>query len=287
VAASIGLHLDVRRLFSSGLKAILVGGAASAWMAALTLALIATAAGGSPGTAALLGLGGLALSFSAWRVTARGKAGTRVLEARFARGLPLSLAEATELLDAREAREAIDEELARRVLRQLHPAIGELIPARDSPLRHGDGSRWTTYWQGTSGWSLVAVCRDPRAATPIHAHPHRLLAKTIEGSVEELRFQAEGDDLHLVERRRPAHDELVETAGLATIHLIRNVGPRPAIDLQLRGPEEGSPGRRFIPAAPVDLDRLTPGTTVLVRAEADDRPGHGGEGAAGGRWHID
>src|SRR2546421_680634 len=77
----------------------------------------------------------------------------------------------------------------RRLLDRLSPAIGELIPARTSPLGHGEGCRWMTYWEGRSGWALVAVVREPGSTTPIHAHPHRLLGKAIEGTLEELRFR--------------------------------------------------------------------------------------------------
>ena len=140
----------------------------------------------------------------------RGDAALRQLEARFAAGLPLSLAEATRLLDAREAAGAVDDTLRRRVLTLLHPTIGELIPAHERPLHHGEGTRWLTYWQGRSGWALVAVCREPGSTTPIHAHSHQLLAKTIEGAVEELRFRrrtAGGDHRAAMPTRR-----LVETS---------------------------------------------------------------------------
>jgi hypothetical protein len=279
VPAAIGLHLELRHVIGSSLRAVAVGGAAALWMATLTVAMIALAARGAPAEAALVGVGGLAVSFLIWRQAAAGEAARRVVERRFEAGQPVSLAEATQLLDHREP---VDDAFARRVLRQLYPTIGELIPARDSPLVHGEGSRWATYWQGRSGWALVAVCREPGAVTPIHAHSHPLLAKTIEGSVEELRFREEDGAVVLVERAPLAHDELVETDGLATIHAIRNPGARLAIDLQLRGPEQGGPGRRL--RTSVDLATLAVGARVPVTAEADDRPGHGGEGPAAGRW---
>jgi hypothetical protein len=130
----------------------------------------------------------------------------------------------------------------------------------------------------------VAVCRDPGSETPIHAHPHRLLGKSIEGTIEELRFAEEdGGRLRLVARRALAHGDLVETDGLATPHLVRAVSDRHAIDLQLRGPESGAPGRRFRPVDAVDLGRLHLGAVVATQPEIDDRPGQAGEGAAAGR----
>jgi hypothetical protein len=141
-----------------------------------------------------------------------------------------------------------------------------------------------TYWEGRSGWALVALCREPGTATPIHAHPHRMLGKSIEGALEELRFAARGDGrVALVERRLLGHNELVETDGPATLHAVRVAGRGSAIDLQLRGPELGQPGRRLRTAAPVDLAALAVGAELAVTVEVDDRPGHGGEGAAAGR----
>ncbi len=169
------------------------------------------------------------------------------------------------------------------MLGQLHPTIGELIPARESPLPHGEGCRWITYWQGASGWALVAVCRDAGSATPIHAHPHRLLGKTIEGVIEEVRFDDRGaGELEVVSRNVLQHNDLVETDGLATLHLIRAIGDRPAIDLQLRGPEMGSPGRRLRTRAPLEVDALVVGARLAAAEEIDDRPGHAGEGASVG-----
>src|SRR5690606_23782204 len=130
------------------------------------------------------------------------------------------------------------------------------------PLGHGEGCRWLTYWEGRSGWALVAVVREPGSVTPIHAHPHRMLGKAIEGRLEELRFRelesptAERRGLRRLELRSRsvlAHEELVEADGLATLHVVRAVGDTPAIDIQLRGPEVGSPGRLLRPHDGVDV----------------------------------
>jgi hypothetical protein len=192
--------------------------------------------------------------------------------------------EATSLLGWLEQEHGLDEPALRRLLQQLHPSIGELIPVRESPLPHGEGCRWITYWEGASGWALVAVCREPGSATPIHAHPHRLLGKSIEGRLEELRFAERGAGaMELVERRVLSHNDLVETDGLATPHLVRALGDHPSIDLQLRGPEVGAPGRRFKPVTALNLDGLAIGVVINGLAEIDDRPGQGGEGAGAGR----
>jgi hypothetical protein len=220
----------------------------------------------------------------AYRAKAGPRAEDRLLKARYAAGTELTVAEATRLLDRLEHEGGLDDAALRRVLRLLQPSIGEMIPVRARALPHGEGCRWATFWEGKSGWALVAVCRDAGSATPVHAHPHRLLGKSIEGSVEELRFAEAGPErLRLVERRVPAHGELVETDGLATPHLVRAVGGAPAIDLQLRGPESGAPGKRWREAQPTDYTLLAVGAEVVAHVEIDDRPGHGGEGAAAGR----
>src|SRR6185369_13508652 len=100
----------------------------------------------------------------------------------------VTLEEATVLLEERERVGPLNDVFLRRLLDLLSPSIGELIPARTSPLGHGEGCRWLTYWEGKSGWALVAVVREPGSVTPIHAHPHRMLGKAIEGTVEELTF---------------------------------------------------------------------------------------------------
>jgi hypothetical protein len=251
--------------------------------------MVTTTARGAPSTAVAIGVVALVATFAAHRIAARTEVQDRVLLGRFHSGAPLSLAETMRLLDALEtnARAAtLDDALLRRVLRQLHPSIGELIPARESPLAHGEGTRWLTYWLGKSGWALVAICREPGSATPIHAHPHRLIGKTIEGMVEELRFDDVDGGVKLVERKTMTHDDLVETNALDTLHVVRALGTRTAIDLQLRGPEVGKPGRRVRAKAAIEVDALRVGDVVQAEIEIDDRPGHGGEGAKAGRAEV-
>jgi len=283
VAAGIGLNLGLRSLIKTSPRALVVGGGASIWMAALVLGMLVAASRGSVALAVLIGTGALAVSAIAYRLGTRAEVQHRVLVQRFEDGAPLSLAEATRLLDERDAT-GFDDAFLRRVLVQLHPTIGELIPIRDSPLPHGEGCRWVTYWQGSSGWALVALSRDPGSTTPIHAHPHRLLGKAIEGVLEELRFvEHDGGEIELTSRAVLGHEELVETNALSTIHVVRAVGPKAAIDLQLRGPEVGQAGRVMKTDDPLDVSKLVVGTRLRVREEADRRPGHGGEGASAGR----
>lgn len=284
VAAGIGLHLALRPLLATGARALAVGGGASVWMASLTLSMVVATSRGAHAVAALIGVLALLASFVFYRAVAGTDAALRLLRRRFESGAPLSLGEATRLLDTEEREGELSDAYLRRVLAQLYPSIGELIPVRESPLPHGEGCRWITYWEGRRGWALVALCREPGSVTPIHAHPHRLLGKTIEGVLEELRFaEVEAGELELSSRQILGHNDLVETDGLATVHVVRALGTRAAIDLQLRGPEVGSPGRRLRTEAPIDLGALTIGARLRVTEEIDDRPGHGGEGAKAGR----
>jgi uncharacterized integral membrane protein (TIGR00698 family) len=286
VAASIGLHLALRTLLASGARAVVVGGGAAVTISSLTLAMITFASRGAHSSAALVGAIGLASAALAHRlVTARAKE-ARALRLRFERGAPLSLAETTSVLDGLEADGTLDDPALRKIIHQLHPAIGELIPVRESPLSHGQGCRWVTYWEGKTGWALVAVCREPGSVTPIHAHPHRLLGKAIEGTVEELTFdERDAKTFALRTRQVLGHNELVETTGLSALHLVRAVGDRATIDLQLRGPGQGSPGRRLRTA--IDPLSLAIGATFKGELEVDDRPGQGGEGASAGRHRSD
>jgi uncharacterized integral membrane protein (TIGR00698 family) len=287
VSAGIGLHLGLRSLLSSSVRAMVVGGAASLWMAALTLAMIVAVARNAPTTAALIAGVALVVSLIAYRMSTRDAVRAKQLQERFDTGAPLSMAEATSLLNLAEAAKTFDEAFLRRLLVQLHPSIGELMPIRTSPLPHGEGCRWVTYWEGKNGWALVALCRDPGSATPIHAHPHRLLGKAIEGMLEELRFREAGDGaLELVSRAVLGHEQLVETEALSTLHIVHAIGQSPTVDLQFRGPEIGKPGRRFTVENALDPLSIEVGARLAVTEQVDDRPGHGGEGASAGRLAV-
>jgi hypothetical protein len=236
------------------------------------------------GAAVGVGVASVTITGLSFRAFANQAARVRIVERRFAAGELVTLEEATQLLDLREREGSLDDRFLRALLDRLSPSIGELIPARTSPLAHGEGCRWMTYWEGRKGWALVAIVREPGATTPIHAHPHRLLGKTIEGKLEETRFRELGGGVvEVASRTRLAHEELVETDGLDTLHVVRAVGKAPAIDLQMRGPEVGKPGRRLRVARDIDLTALAVGDRIETSEEIDDRPGHGGEGAAAGR----
>jgi uncharacterized membrane protein YadS len=284
VSAGIGLHLSLRTVLGSSARAVAVGGGASVWTAAFTLAMIAAASRGASTIAIGIGASGLLTTYFAYRAATRADVADAVIRRRFESGELVSLGEAKSLLDMMEREGAFGDPFLRRLLEQLSPSIGELIPARTSPLPHGEGCRWVTYWEGKSGWALVAIVREAGSMTPIHAHPHRMLGKAIEGVLEELRFrEADPGSVELVSREVLGHEELVETDGLATLHVVRAHGGAPTIDLQMRGPESGQPGRRLKLRTPTDLTTLAVGARLAVLEEIDDRPGQGGEGASAGR----
>jgi hypothetical protein len=284
VTAGIGLHLSIKTVVGQSARAIIVGGGASACIAGVTLAMITLVSRGSVGGAAAVGLGVLGISYAVYRGFANEAARARNVVHRLDAGNLITLEEATVALTDAERRGPLDEAFLRRLLDHLSPSIGELIPARTSPLGHGEGCRWMTYWEGKGGWALVAVVREAGSTTPIHAHPHRLLGKAIEGCLEELRFEDLGDHRYqLASRAVLAHEDLVETDGLATLHVVRAASESPAIDLQLRGPETGSPGRIVRPRGVLDVLALTVGTSFEADEEIDARPGQSGDGAAAGR----
>jgi uncharacterized membrane protein YadS len=284
VSAGIGLHLSLRTILGSSARAVAVGGGASVWTALLTLTMITLAARGASSIAAGIGIGAVVVTFLVHRAAMRGEARLAVVRRQFESGDRVTLAEAKALLDSVERDGALDDAFLRRLLDQLSPSIGELIPARTSPLPHGEGCRWVTYWEGKSGWALVAIVREPGSMTPIHAHPHRLLGKAIEGTLEEMRFrEISAGEVELVSREVLGHEELVETDGLNTLHVVRAYGNTAAIDLQMRGPESGKPGRRLKLRKPTELTTLDIGAHLAVLEEIVDRPGHGGEGASVGR----
>ncbi len=284
VSAGIGLHLSIRSILSSSARAVAVGGGASACTAAVTVAMITAVSRGAPLVAAGIGIASVVGTFLLHRAFTRGDVSAALVRRQFDEGQTVTLAEATSILDAVEREGVLDDAFLRKLLEQLSPAIGELIPARTSPLPHGEGCRWVTYWEGKSGWALVAIVREPGSMTPIHAHPHRLLGKAIEGVLEEMRFrELENGSVELLSREVLGHETLVETDGMNTLHVVRAYGATPAIDLQMRGPESGKPGRRLKLRAPVDLTIVDIGAHIEVIEEVDDRPGHGGEGASVGR----
>ena len=80
------------------------------------------------------------------------------------------------------------------------------------------------------------------------------------------------------------HNDLVETDGLATLHVVRVGRPGPAIDLQLRGPEVGKPGPPAAHARRRSTSTRSPSATRVARdaRRSTIARATAGEGAAGG-----
>lgn len=284
VAAGIGLNLSLAVVLGSSIRAVGVGGGASIWMASLTVTMITLVARGGAAAATACGVAALALSAALHRWFASAPARARAITRRLDGGKSVTIEEAITLLAERERQSSLDDGFLRSLLPRIVPAPGELDDVRASRIEHGVGDRWLTFWEGASGWALVAVARAPGTTTPIHAHPHRMLGRAVEGRIEELRFrELEGGALELVSRAVVEGDALLDVDALATVHAVRVVSAELAIDLQLRGPEIGRPGRVLAPEGEADLGGLAVGARLIVREEPDTRPGRGGDGAAAGR----
>jgi len=121
----------------------------------------------------------------------------------------------------------------------------------------------------------MGACGDrPRGRIddPIHAHPHRMLGKAIEGVLEELPFSrgGEGDWWSSCPREVLGHEELVEIDGLATLHVVRAHGGAPTIDPRCVTRERKA-GPALQAAEPVDMATLVLGARLAVLEEIDDR----------------
>lgn len=279
VVASVGLHIDVRSLWRGGTRGVATGAGASFWLAGLTLTLLMFTANGRGAIAAMIGAVALAGAYTTYRwVTGEARL-RRARWRRFDAGESLSLEDAMNVLSDADADSNIDRPILTRIMNQLQPSIGELIPVRASPLPHGAGCRWLTYWEGQCGWALVAVCREPGAATPIHVHSHALIGKTIEGELEEARFDRA--PFRLRSRAILAHNDLVNLEGGKELHAIRALGDHEAIDLQLRGPELPEPG--VCVATTFDWTTAAIGATFAGEIVTDVRPGQHGDGSSAGR----
>lgn len=286
VVASVGLHIDIRGLLRGGPRALITGAATSLWLSALTLVLLFLSLSGKIAWAVACAVGAFAVTGALYLTLATKTQRIRGLRRRYEAGEPVTLREAILLLDDHQRQQPVDRPYIRKLVEQLQPSLGELIPVRKSPLPHGQGCRWATFWEGNNDWALVAVCRSPGAATPIHSHSHELIGKTIEGQIEELRFSQRDDDRYeLTTRQQMKLGALWTLEAQKGLHAIRTVGERESIDLQFRGPEIGGGG--ICIESDIDWLAATPGTLFSGSETADLRPGQSGDGAAPGRLPQD
>ena len=211
--------------------------AATAGVAGLTIATLSVALllAGAEGLSPLALGGGLLtvaiafLAFQRWSIVPRS------LEDRLDGGEPFTLRETIEVLELLDAAGPITPLKARQVLKRMQPAIGELVPLRESPIQGGINYRRLTFWRSeTHGISLVGILWTPGTTAHIHSHDYSAVGRRIEGSVEMVDFvRSEADSWCVVRRTELGPPGMLEFAAGDTIHLVRNLEMHDAIDLHI------------------------------------------------------
>ena len=274
VCAGIGLQIRVQNAVETGWKAVVAGGSASVLMAGLSLFMLLSFARG--GIWQPLGVGVLValLGYGLYRVGELIEPCTRRLLHRYASGAPIGLREAVELLDYHDAEETLTPEATERILFQRHPALGELLLLRKSQIVAPINNRRLTYWTSKKGkGSLVGILWPPGTQSDIHSHNYNGFGKNIEGRVEIWDFdRADEDHLRLRERSLMDAGTVMLFAGSRTIHTVRNVLERDAIDMHFYGPELGYVAERFESEAGFVLDDRQLGDEIAVRVAAEELP---------------
>lgn len=241
VCAGIGLHIHARTLWRTGTKAVFASACASFTMAGVSLAmLVAFHRAGLP-IALLVGASALLLAVLAHGVPALGRSELAVLRTRFLRGTELSLREARDLLGVMELQGDVSPELARRFVRQIRPAIGEIQPLR-SAARGADGLvQMRAYWTSSrTGASLVGGYFAPGAEGRIVARGDLVMGRLVEGQVELYSLLREPDGTARLTDRGPlGQGTLLQLEGDGRTHLVRNTGDVAAVIIILEGAAHG------------------------------------------------
>ncbi|MCZ6792737.1 MAG: hypothetical protein O7J95_03885, partial [Planctomycetota bacterium] len=159
-------------------------------------------------------------------------------------------------------------------LLQLHPALGELQLLRDSRIVAPINYRRLTYWTSKKGkGSLVGILWPSGTQAHIHSHSYDGFGKNIEGRIEVSKFdRADEDHLRLKERLLIDPATLLRIDGPRTIHMLRNVSGRDAVDMHFYGPDLGPVAERFEPEVGVVLENLQPGEKLAVRVAPEELP---------------
>ena len=270
VCASIGLQIHVRTLLDVGWRVVVTAGVAWVTTAGLSLGLLVAVLRGEPAYGVVGGFTALAASFIVFRRWAPKPADLR---ARLAAREPLTVREAVDLFELDDRAGPVTLDYARRILERVQPAIGELVPLRQSPLQGGINYRRLTFWRSPDhGSSLVGILWTPGKMAHIHSHDYSAVCRRIEGSVEVIDFARVAEDrLRVIRRAQLGASELTEFAEDETIHVVRNVGAQDAIDLHFCGPRGDSQASRYI--ARDDLSpRLAEGDEVTVDIVEDRLP---------------
>ena len=270
VCASIGLQIHVRTLLDVGWRVVVTAGVAWVTTAGLSLGLLVAALRGEPAYGVVGGFTALVASFIVFRWWAPKPADLR---ARLAAREPLTVREAVDLFELEDRAGPVTLDYARRVLERVQPAIGELVPLRQSPIQGGINYRRLTFWRSPDhGSSLVGILWTPGKMAHIHSHDYSAVCRRIEGSVEVIDFARVAEDrLRVIRRAQLGASELTEFAEDETIHVVRNVGMQDAIDLHFCGPRGDSQASRY--TARDDLSpRLAEGDEVAVDIVEDRLP---------------
>jgi len=274
VCAGIGLQIHLDTIIEVGWKAVVAGGMAAIGVAGLSLVMLVAYANGAATSSAMAGGAALLLSYLLYRITASGEAAFRPLRKRLNAGAPLSIREAVSLLEYHDERDSLEPSTYTAILRQLHPAIGELQPLRNSEMVPPIQYRRLIYWEShNNNGSLVGVLWAPSAEAHIHCHGHDGFGKSIEGRIEMTYFERTGERQLTVQRREQLDPgTLVEFIAEETIHVVRNVSKRDAIDVHYYGPEDKTKGLRYDWSGEGGLSTLPIGETIDVTVSQDVIP---------------
>ena len=245
VCAAIGLQIHIRTLVELGWRTAVAAGAAWATTAALSVGMLVALLHEATVLGVTAGFGTVGLGFVLYR---RWAPRPISLRASLDSGEALSVRELVEVFDLLDREGALDAHIAHRALTRVQPAIGELVPLRQSTIPGGINYRRLTFWRSAQhGSSLVGILWTPGTTAHIHSHDYSAVCRRIEGTVEITEFaQVSEERLRVVRRRTFGPSSMTEISDTETIHVVRNAGAHNAIDLHFCGPQGPHRGRRFI-----------------------------------------
>jgi predicted metal-dependent enzyme (double-stranded beta helix superfamily) len=119
----------------------------------------------------------------------------------------------------------------------------------------------------------VGVLWAPGAEAHIHSHGHNGLGKSIEGRIEMTYFERPNEHQITVQRHEQIDPgALIEFTTAATIHSVRNVSERDAIDVHYYEPEDKSKALRYDWSEACPVSALAVGETIDVTVTQDVLP---------------